>query len=91
MLSLRRLTKLTDKLSVFCNTEDTISVEQKSNVIYQITCPVCFQKYFVKPNRNLITRLDEHGAKVDQLVYQYLSNCMAFNDHYAIYTSRCSY
>ena len=42
MLSLRRLTKLTEKLSVFCNTEDTISVEQKSNVIYQITCPVCF-------------------------------------------------
>ena len=36
MLSLRRLTKLTDKLSVFCNTEDTISVEQKSNVINQI-------------------------------------------------------
>ena len=42
MLSLRRLTKLTDKLSMFSNTEDTISVEQKSNVIYRITCPVCF-------------------------------------------------
>ena len=27
----------TNKLSMFCNTKDNISVEQKSNVIYRIT------------------------------------------------------
>ena len=33
-----------NKLSIFCNTKDSISAEQKSNVIYRITCPGCFQK-----------------------------------------------
>ena len=50
---------------MFCNTKDSISAEQKSNVIYWITCPTCFQKYVGKTDRNLITRLDEHGTKVD--------------------------
>ena len=34
----------TNKLSMFCNTKDSISAEQKSNVIYRITCTGCFQK-----------------------------------------------
>ena len=59
----------TNKLSMFCNTKDVISTEQKSNVIYRITCPGCFQKYVGKIDRNLTTRLDEHGTKVDQTMY----------------------
>ena len=66
---------------MFCNTKDNISVEQKSNVIYRITCPGCFQKYVSKTDRNVITRLNEHGTKIDQPMYQYLSNCSAFSDH----------
>ena len=50
----------TNKLSIFCKTKDSIPAEQKSNVIYRITCPGCFQKYVGKTDRNLITRLDEH-------------------------------
>ena len=50
---------------MFCNTKGNISVEQKSNVIYRITCPGCFQKYVGKTHRNLITRLKKHGKKVD--------------------------
>ena len=76
----------TNKLSMFCNTKDNISVEQKSSVIYRITCPGCFQKYVGKTDRNLITRLDEHSTKVDQPMYQHLSNCCAFNDHIMIFT-----
>ena len=76
----------TNKLSMFCNTKDSISAEQKSNVIYGITCPGCFQKYVGKTDRNLITRLDEHGTKVDQPMYQHLSNCSAFNDHIMLFT-----
>ena len=30
-----------NKLSMFCNTKENISVEQKSYVIYRITCPSC--------------------------------------------------
>ena len=50
---------------MFFNTKDSISVEQKSNVIYKITRPGCFQKYVGKTDRILITRLDEHGTKVE--------------------------
>ena len=59
----------TNKLSTFSNLKDSISAEQKSNVIYRITCPGCFQKYVGKSNRNLFTRFDEHGKKVHQPVY----------------------
>ena len=76
----------TNKLSMFCNTKDSISAEQKSNVIYGITCPACFQKYVGKTDRNLITRLDEHGTKVDQPIYQHLCNCSAFNDQIMLST-----
>ena len=76
----------TNKLSIFCNTKDSISAEQKSNVIYRITCPGWFQKYVGKTNRNLITRLEKHGTKVDQPMYQHLSNCSAFNDHIMLFT-----
>ena len=45
----------TNKLSMFCNTKDSISTEQKSNVIYRITGPGCFQKYVSKTDRNFTT------------------------------------
>ena len=41
----------TNKLSMFCNTKDSISAEQKSNVIYRITYLGCFQKYVGRTNR----------------------------------------
>ena len=74
-----------NKLQIFCNTKDSIAqifVEQKSNVIYSITCPGCFQKYVGKTDRNLINRLDGHGTKVDQPMYQYLNNC----EHIMLFT-----
>ena len=76
----------TNKSLMFCNTKDSISAEQKSNVIYGITCHGFFQKYVGKTDRSLITRLDEHGTKVDQPMYQHLSNCSAFNDHIMLFT-----
>ena len=32
------------------------------------------------------TRLDKHDTKVDQPMYQHLSNCSAFNDHVMLFT-----
>ena len=69
-----------------CYTKDSIPAEQKSNVIYRITSPSCFQKYVGKTNQNLITRLDKHGTKVGQPMYQHLSNCSTFNDHIMLFT-----
>ena len=70
---------------MFCFIKDSISVEQKYDVIYRITCPGCFQKFVGKTDRNLITRPDEHGTKVDQPMYQHQSNCDEFNDHIMLY------
>ena len=56
----------TNKLSMFCYSKDNIFVEQKSNVIYKITCPGCFQKCVGKTDQNLIARLDKRGKKVGQ-------------------------
>ena len=70
---------------MFRNTKDSISIEQTS-VIYRITYPGCFQKYDGKTHRNLITRSDKYETKVEQLMYQHLSNCNAFNDHIFLFT-----
>ena len=75
----------TNKLSMFCNTKDSISVEQKSNIFYKITFPGCFQKYVGKTERNVITRPDEHGTKVDQPMYQKFGNFGAFIDHITLF------
>ena len=41
----------TNKLSMFCNTNISIFVEQISNVIDMTTCPAYFQKYVGKTNQ----------------------------------------
>ena len=75
----------TNKLSMFCNNKDNIPAEQKSNVIIALHALV-IQKYVGKTDRNLITSPDEHGAKVDQPMFQHLSNCSAFNGHIMLFT-----
>ena len=75
----------TNKLSIFCNTNYNISAEQKSNAIYRIACPGCFQKYVGKTDSNPVTRLDEHGTKFDQPMYQHLSNFSALNDQIMLF------
>ena len=57
---------------MFYNTEDSISVEQKPNVISMITYLGRFQKYVGKTN--------------NQPMHQHLSNCSAFNDHIMLFT-----
>ena len=50
---------------------------------------VVFKNMLAKPIETrieLITRIDEHGKKVEQPMYQHLSNCSAFNDHVMLFT-----
>ena len=54
---------------MFCSNKDHIQFQQKANVIYRITCLGCYNKYIEKTERNIITRLDEHGTKPDQPMY----------------------
>ena len=52
------------------------------NVIYTIQCPGCHNDYAGKTDRNLITRLSEHGQREDQPMFQHLKSCEAF--HYKL-------
>ena len=69
----------TKKISFICTTKDKIPIEQKSNIIYEITCPGCDQKYIGKTDRCLGLRMDEHSRRIDQPMYNHLINCSKFN------------
>ena len=69
----------TKKLSMFCSSKDQIPTDQKANLIYRFTCPGCNEKYIGKTDRN-ITRLHEHGSRIDQPLHIHLTNCDKFGD-----------
>ena len=70
---------------MFCSNKGQIQFQQKANVISRITCPVCYNKYIGKTDRNIITRLDENGTKPDQQMYQHLTNCAQFAGNLKFY------
>ena len=63
---------------MFCSNTDQIQFQQKANVIHRITCSGCYNKYIEKLTRNIITRMDKHGTKPDQSMYQHVTNCAQF-------------
>ena len=66
--------------TMFFNTKENITKHQKANVIYRIAWPGFFiKKCLVKTDRNLIFWLHELGSKVDQPIYQHLSNVSIFH------------
>ena len=56
---------------MFCSAKKRIPINQKTNVIYKVTCPGF-------NDRNLVSRLNEHAFREDQPMYQHLSNCKHF-------------
>ena len=63
---------------MFCRSNDHIQFQQKANFVYKITCAGCYNKYIGKTDRNIRTRMNEHGTKPDQPMYQNLTNCAQF-------------
>ena len=59
--------------------KDSIPIHQKANVIYKVICPGYTEVYVGKTYRNLVTRLNEHASRNDQLMYQHLSK----SEHFA--------
>ena len=76
----------TNKLSIFCPTKNRISWTQKANVIYIIQCPGCDNDYVGKTDRNLVTRLSEHGKKEDQPMFQDFRSCEEFKYKLNLYS-----
>ena len=72
---------------MFCRNKDHIQFQQKANVVYRITCLGCYNKYIIrKTNRNIITRMDEHGTKPDQPMHQHLTHCAHFAEYLKFYS-----
>ena len=85
-LNLRYNEKLGEELSIeqtnylyFCPTNDRISRNQKANVMYIIQFFGCHNDNVSKTDRNLVTRLLEHGKKEDQPMFQHFRSCEEFN------------
>ena len=68
----------TKKSAMFCPTKDPVPTDQKSHVIYKIICPGCQKWYIGKTDRCFLTRMKEHGKKIEQPMYQHLQNCTYF-------------
>ena len=44
----------TTKLNLFTNTKDKVPKQNKSNVVYEFTCPKCNSSYIGKTDRTLL-------------------------------------
>ena len=75
----------TNKLAMFSIIKDHVQFQPKASVVCRITCPGSYNKYIGKTNRNIITRMDEHGTKPDQPMYQHLTNCAQFAEYLKFY------
>ena len=53
---------------MFYYTKDPIKIENKTYVIYRITCSGYFNKYMGKTDHNLISWLDKHITKPEQQI-----------------------
>jgi hypothetical protein len=49
------------KLKLFTNAKDKVPKQNKSNVVYEFTCPKCNNSYMGKTDRTLLERVKEHA------------------------------
>ena len=74
----------TKKMKMFCSAKDKVKTTQKPNIIYDNQCPACKEHYVGKTDRWFVTRLDEHGSRHDQPIFQHLVNCQQFLEELSI-------
>ena len=60
---------------VFFPKKDKVPDLQRSNLIYEFTCPGCNESYIGKTERNLHTRLKEHLDPAKSAISKHLTNC----------------
>ena len=61
-----------------------IPKQQRNDVVYELTCPGCGEKYIGKTETNVATRIAQHCKRVDQPMNQHYSNCEPFKDMYRL-------
>lgn len=68
----------TKKISYFLSKKDKIPDLERSNLVYEFSCPGCRETYIGKTVRNLRTRLTEHaksGKSSTSAVSEHLTTC----------------
>ena len=65
----------TKKISYFLPKKDKVPDLQRSNLIYDFTCPGCNESYIGKTERNLNTRLKEHLDPAKSAISKHLTDC----------------
>ena len=55
----------TKKMTIFFLAKEKIKTTQKANIIDDIQCPACIERYIGKTDRCFVTRHDEHGSRHD--------------------------
>ena len=70
---------------MFCSAKDKLKTIQKANIVYDIQCPACKQRYIGKTDQCFANRLDEHGSRHDQPMFQHLVNCPQFLEELSIH------
>ena len=65
----------TKKISYFLPKKDKVPDLQRSNLIYEFTCPGCNESYIGKTERNLNTRLKEHLDPAKSAISKHLTDC----------------
>ena len=79
----------TKKISYYCTGNDKIPIEQRSSVIYRISCPGCLKRYVGKTDRCFHIRMNEHGRKPDRSMHRHLRNCSYFQELGQLYSLPC--
>ena len=65
----------TQKISYFLPKKDKVPDLQRTNLIYEFTCPGCNESYIGKTERNLNTRLKEHFDPAKSAISKHLTDC----------------
>ena len=66
------------KMAMLCLAKEKIETTQKANITYDIQYPACKEHYIGKSDQYFVTRLDEHGSRHDQPIFQHLVNWQQF-------------
>ena len=65
-------------MAMFCSAKDQFKTTQKANLTYDVQCPACKEHYIGKTDQCFVTRLDKHGIRHDQPMFQHLINFQQF-------------
>ena len=61
----------TKKMAMLCSAKCKVKNTQKASIVFDIQCPACKEHCIGKTDRYFVTRLDEHGSRHDQPIFQH--------------------